>query len=318
MRISRLLLLCTQLLIPAFAMRAASLRVEGDSRPAEWTICLGDQKLLVYAFDPLKFKPYVKELYTTKGDNVLRDAPHDHLHHHALMYGIKVNGLNFWEELPGMGVQQPVQSPRPEIVKDSDGRTQARIAQLIRWVSPQEAFLPTNAPVALLVERRTLTLSVNEARQEVALHWKSQFEVGPKTNEVTLTGANYHGLGMRFLEELDPVAKHLNAGNIPDLSGSKQDVSQGRWGSVSFDAPGKSATIALYGLPKNPGGEAYYFTMKTPFAYLSATQRLDRDALIYRSGEKFELNYLVVLYPGPKSSRELDERGEEWRARTGI
>lgn len=67
MNICRILLICAQLLVPVFATRAASLRVEPNSRPAEWTIYLGDQKLLVYAFDPLKFKPYVKELYTTKG-----------------------------------------------------------------------------------------------------------------------------------------------------------------------------------------------------------------------------------------------------------
>jgi len=35
------------------------------------------------------------------------------------------------------------------------------------------------------------------------------FEVGIRTNVVTLTGANYHGLGMRFLQELDPLAVHL-------------------------------------------------------------------------------------------------------------
>ena len=57
------------------------------------------------------------------------------------------------------------------------------------------------------------------------------------------------------------------------------------------------------------------FAMKTPFAYLSATQGLDREPLHYRRGETFELNYLLVLYPGPRSARELDERGDEWRSR---
>jgi hypothetical protein len=120
---------------------------------------------------------------------------------------------------------------------------------------------------------------------------------------------------MRFLEELDPLATHVNNGNTPDLTGGKQDVSRGQWGAVSFDAPGKSATIVLYGHPNNPGGDARYFTMKTPFAYLSATQGLDREPLSYQKGEKFELNYLVVLYPGPKLPKELDQRGEEWRSR---
>ena len=42
-----------------------------------------------------QFKPYVRELYSLNGVNLLRDAPADHLHHHGLMYTIRVNDLNF-------------------------------------------------------------------------------------------------------------------------------------------------------------------------------------------------------------------------------
>jgi len=42
---------------------AATLRVEPSARPTDWTIYYGAQKLLVYASAPMKFKPYVKELY---------------------------------------------------------------------------------------------------------------------------------------------------------------------------------------------------------------------------------------------------------------
>ncbi|HEY9174805.1 MAG TPA: DUF6807 family protein, partial [Verrucomicrobiae bacterium] len=103
--------------LAAFTSAASSvfgqpaLSVAVTDKPAEWTVTSGGQKLLVYAFGRERFKPCVRELYTLKGDNLLRDAPHDHLHHHALMYAIRVNGLNFWEEISGSGVEKPVASP---------------------------------------------------------------------------------------------------------------------------------------------------------------------------------------------------------------
>jgi hypothetical protein len=267
---------------------------------------------MVYSAAPQQFKPYVKELYTLKEYNILRDAPADHLHHHALMYGIRVNGLNFWEEISGSGVQKPIRLLKLETGVSTQGLPQVVICQLIHWVSPQEAFLPDTTPVALLVEQRTLTLTVDESQQEVALGWQSDFQVGAKTNQVVLTGANYHGLGMRFQKELDPVAAHLNSGNTPDLSGNKQDVTAGAWGSVSFDLPGKSATVVLFGSTRNTRGDAHFFTMRNPFAYLSATQALDKEPLVYHTGEKFKLSYLVTLYPEKKSPEFIQRRAQAW------
>ena len=68
-------------------------------------------------------------------------------------------------------------------------------------------------------------MTIDESTAEVALHWHSAFQVGSRASEVTLTGTNYHGLGMRFLQALDPLATHLIAGTQPDLSGTKQNVS---------------------------------------------------------------------------------------------
>jgi hypothetical protein len=300
----------------AIAGASSSLQLNPSKEPCAWTISYQRKPLLVYAFDPHQFKPYVKELRTIKGDNILRDAPFDHLHHHALMYAIKVNGINFWEEVSGNGVQKPVQTPEPVLsFADSEGSKlpRAKISQELHWVAPQDAFLPNNAPVALLVEHRTLVLTVNEKQQEVALEWKSQFEVGPVTNTVTLTGANYHGLGMRFLQELDPLAVHSLAGTRPDLANNQQGISAAPWATVSFSAPSQPATIALAGHPTNARGDATYFSMLTPFAYLSATQALDKEPLIYYSGDKWELNYLILLYPEAKPSDTLRQRIESWR-----
>ena len=296
-----------------FTATAAPLSAEATPQTVEWTVSHQGRKLLVYSFAPQKFKPYVKELGTLAGDNILRDAPHDHLHHHALMYAIKVNGINFWEEVSGCGVEKPIQTAAPELGTDAQGRPQAVIRQTLHWLAPQDAFLSDTTAAALLVEQRTLTLTVDEAAREVALHWKSAFKVGAKTNQVTLTGANYHGLGMRFVQEFDPIARHLNSGGAPDLKG-RQDVSRHQCGSVSFDRPGKPATLALFGHPGNPRGDAWFFTMRESFAYLSATQNLDQEPLVYRSGETFELNYLVTVYPELKSSESISRRAQSWQA----
>ena len=204
----------------AGAAGGETLRVEPAAAQIEWTVFHGDKKLLVYRSDPRQFKPYVKELCTIRGDNLLRDAPKDHLHHHGLMYAVRVNGLNFWEEISGSGVEKPIETLRPELGASPAGLPQATIRQTLHWLAPQEAFLPDSPKWALLIERRTLVLTVNEAQDEVALCWKSHFEVGGKTNTVILAGASYFGLGARFLEELDPVAEHFNSEGRPDLTGN--------------------------------------------------------------------------------------------------
>jgi hypothetical protein len=293
---------------------AAELSVAGNgSRPTEWNLEYDGRTVMTYSFDPQKFKPFVKALNTLDGYGVLRDSPSDHLHHHALMYGITVNGVNFWEETPGCGVEKVVESPPPVLSRTPEGLPQARVTQLLYWVAPQDAFIPNNNAQSLLIEHRTLVLTLDPGKRETALQWQSVFEVGTKTNQVTLTGANYHGLGMRFLEELDERAVHLAPEGRIELSNSRQDVSPHRWEAVLFDAPAKPATIALFADAANPRGEDYYFAMKTPFAYLSATQNLDREPRVYRRGEHFELNFLVALYPELKTAESLAERGRQWR-----
>jgi hypothetical protein len=157
-------------------------------------------------------------------------------------------------------------------------------------------------------------LTIDPQTHEVAVHWRSVFEVGTKTNVVTLTGANYHGLGMRFNQELDPVAIHFSGDGSPDLSDNKQDVSAHNWTAVSFKDNASPVTLVLYGHPANARGKANFFSMKTPFAYLSATQGLEREPLVCRRGDHFELNYLVCLYPEIKSSQDLDKRYQQWES----
>jgi len=304
------------LLVSGAAERAAAsqtLRVEATAAQVEWTVLQGDKKLLVYRSDPHQFKPYVKELCTIRGDNLLRDAPANHLHHHGLMYAIRINGLNFWEEISGSGVEKAIETSRPELDTSAAGLPQATIRQTLHWLSPQDAFLPDSPQLALLIERRTLVLAVNESKDEVALQWKSQFEVGGKTNTVVLAGSTYFGLGARFLEELDPIAALFNSEGTPDLTGTRQDVTPHDWCAAIFDRPSAPATFAMFGHPANIRGHATFFTMKRPFAYISATQGLDQEALVYHTGDKFQVEYLVTVYPALKSPAFLSARTADWQ-----
>jgi hypothetical protein len=74
-------------------------------------------------------------------------------------------------------------------------------------------------------------------------------------------------------------------------------------------------TVALFNDPANRA-ESKMFSMLKGFAYLSATQGLDKAPLIYHSGETFELSYLLVVHPGLLSPAALEQRGQSRFART--
>ena len=294
-------------LVAAVCRAQSPWRLNAGVATNAWIVSHAGQPLLRYVFNPRQNKPYVAEFSAPGGRNILRDAPWDHLHHHGLMYAMVVNGLNFWEEVSGHGVERVIETTATE------SGSAVRLRQVIHWVAPQDAFLADTTPAALLVERRTLILTVDTAARESALEWKAEFEVGQKTNTVRLTGGTYHGLGLRFLQSLDALAQHSYAGRKPDLANSRQEVSLARWASVAFAAPDDPATVVLAPRPANTRGDGAFFSMLTPFAYLSATQRLDKEPLEYRQGDKFALHYLVLLYPEIKTTEAIEARVQRWR-----
>ncbi len=303
------------LVTPATVVGASSPLTVEQPTPYQWVVKSGAQTLCAYTFAPEQIKPYVRELAPLGGENILRDSPFDHKHHHGLMFAIKVNGVNFWEETPGCGHEKPVGPPRLEVGRSRDGHPQAFLHHRIDWVAGADAKLENAESAALLSEDRTLTVTLDESIGEVALHWLSRFKVGRSVPEVELGGTNYHGLGIRFRQDLDPLATHLIAGNHPDVAGTKLDVTPGTWGAVSFDVPGKPATVAIFGSPRNPGGETRFFSMKRPFAYLSATPGLDRKPITFKTNDTFTFEYVVATYSEVKPAGFLASRGEFWTAR---
>ena len=269
-------------------------------------------KLLVYAFATNQFKPYVRELYTLRGENVTRDAPPDHLHHHGLMYAVYVNGVNFWEEKGAPGFEKHVELPLHTARIDANGVPMADFTEMIYWVAPTNKASLDTLSAALLIEQRILTVTIDEKNQEVALRWDSEFQVGPNAGKVTLDGPNYDGLGLRLPESFNHVAKFQNSANQPYAGQNTQNVIPARWTSVSGVIDGHDVALVMFGRPDNAWGDAVFFTMLDPFAYLSATQGLDKKPLEYSAGDKFSLSYLLTVYSENKPPEFIRQRCKLW------
>lgn len=296
----------------AWAAEAGPLTVLPRLDRGEVEVRYKDQRLLVYACGPGLFKPYVKELAPLGGPNILLDAPPDHLHHHGLMYAITVNGHNFWEEAKAPGRQIPAGPPQHSVGLGSDGRPQAVLVHRLYWVPHTNAAAPDPRPVALLIEQRTLSLSVDEPNQEVALEWRGDFEPGPAASKVTLSGADYHGLGVRFIRAWDHTATHLNSEQLPYPTRGKHDVLEARWAAVTHRWDGHQATLAVLTRPGEMRGPSRFFSMLDGFCYLSATQGLDQAPLTYQAGDRFGVRYLVLVYPKIQSHEFLQKRYQAW------
>lgn len=315
------------LLHQRFATKAAEAPGDAQSVPAmailsrpeagELEIRHRNRRVLLYAFKTDQFKPYVRELYTIEGASVLRDAPADHLHHHGLMYAIRVNGHNFWEETGEPGHERSVELTPGKASRSPEGLPQASFSHLIHWIAHKDRALADTAAVALLIERRAITVTVDEANQEVVLQWQSDFEVGRGAGgRAVLTGSNYNGLGMRLPQSFDRVAGFQNSDNLRYNPANQQTVLAAKWSAVSGVVEGGNIMAALFAQPETTRGATKFFTMLEPFAYLAVTQSLNEAPMEYSTGDKFSVKYLLAVYPSVKNPEFLQQRYAAW-ARAG-
>ncbi len=284
--------------------------VQGEPGLLEWRF--KGRKLLTYAFGSNQFKPYVRELFTLAGDNILRDSPTDHSHHHGLMYAVHVNDVNFWEEIDHPGHQRHLSLVDQSTGRNARGLPQAQFTELIHWVPPGDQDRPDTAPAALLVERRTLTLTVDEAQEAVGLTWHAEFEVGHRTPGVRLHGSDYNGLGLRLPAAWDRVAAHVNSEGRSARNGGRPASMPARWSAVSSSPSNRAPQVLVFADPRGHAGTNAFFTMTEPFTYLAATQSLDSAPLDYRSGDRFTLDYLVLACSSTRTPAEIEQRYQRW------
>lgn len=265
----------------------------------------GQQNLLCYRYEDVPFKPYVQQLYSPGGINVLRDAPHDHLHHHALMYAVAVDGVNFWEEqnAPGRQLHKRFSDMRIDINGDS---TKAGFTEQLDWINPRSREL-------LLRENRTFKVCQLDDIKATLLIWQTSLGVPPGKKSMSLTGSHYFGLGMRFLESMDTGGEFLNAaGQAGDIVRGSERLTRANWCAYIAEADGKPVTITMFGHPENLRHPTHWFTMTMPFAYLAATLNLHKEPLEVTSDKPLVLQYAVAVWDGRIDKSKIDQVYRLW------
>lgn len=274
------------------------------------TIHTGSAPLLRYRYGDVPFKPYVKELFTPGGINVLLDSPADHVHHHGLMFACDVNGVDFWGETAG---QVPLGKQGHERFRDvgvvgPQGCRWACFAETVHWGS-------SRGNESSLLEQRTITAGRIEKPAATFLTWNCELAAAGGKKSVLLSGSHYHGLGMRFIRSMDADGEFRNPDNDPGVVfRGEERLLRSRWCAYTAKADGKLVTVAMFDHPDNPRHPATWFTMAKPFAYLSATMRLHEEPLKVLAGKPLVLCYGVTLWDGRPETAQIDELYNLWVA----
>jgi len=269
------------------------------------SVYTGDSVLMRYHYRDVPFKPCVQQLFSPRGVNVLRDAPADHLHHHALMFAVAVDGVNFWEEQQAPGRQVHLSLAEVKIGKRNDV-PDAGFTEQLNWLNPRSQEL-------LLKESRTIEICQLDEFKATLLNWQSTLAVPSGKESVTLTGSHYFGLGMRFMKSMDTGGQFRNAeGKAGDVVRGDERLVQARWCSYSAEANGKPVTVAMFGHPDNLRHPTLWFTMTKPFAYLSATLNLHREPLKVTSDKPLVLRYAAAVWDNRVENEQIENVYNWW------
>lgn len=285
----------------AFAQNPFQITINDDTISVD----SADRSLFRYQYEQVPFKPCVRELFTPAGVNILRDAPPDHLHHHALMFAVAVDGVNFWEEStePGCQVHRSIAEVRIDKV---EGLPRAGFRERIDWINPRNKEL-------LLQEHRTITIQTVPGQSVTLLNWYSVLEPPAGEKTATLTGARYHGLGMRFVQSMDTGGDFFSSDyKEGKVFRDKERLVRSRWCAYSAKADGKPVTVAMFDCPGNPRHPATWFTMTRPFAYLSAALNLHEQPLKIEQHKPLKLRYGVALWDGQVKKDKIEKLYRLW------
>ncbi len=303
---ARLFAFCCVLLLVLGSQRSASaqaLTAVKDERAIR--ITAAGRPVLEYLLQPSPRKPYVANYWTPAGVQVLRDSPADHKHHHALMFAIGAEGVDFWGETRGCGLQaaREVDGPRTYMIA---GMPQAEFRQRLDWLA--------DGGQPLLTEQRTLRVVLGKNLPTRLLIWQSRLEAGPGRAAVKLWGRDYFGLGVRFVSSMDQQARMVFPAGAPQETSKGHLLSQACWGACVGPVEGHMITLALFDHPRNPRQPGRFFSMTKPFAYLSATLGLGQTPLELPAGRPLELRYGVAIWDGEAEVAQIEAFYQRWLA----
>lgn len=269
------------------------------------SVLRGEQPLMRYRHTDVPMKPYVDQLFTPAGVQVLRDSPSDHKHHHALMFALAADGVDFWAEFPQSGLQK-----QRDIFKLVDETTSAGVlrsgfvAQL-DWTGP-------GSDKTILRERREVCALDKVDSGATLIEWQTRLEAPPGKDKVTLTGEHYFGLGMRFLKSMDGGRFFYADDKAGEIVRGDERLTPTKWCAYTSKADGKPVTVAVFDYPKNIRFPAKMFTMMTPFPYLAATENVWKQPIVVEANKPLDLRYAVAVWDGEVGKTTVEKTYQSW------
>jgi hypothetical protein len=288
-------------LATAAEQTAADLRVAKNGTAV--SVFDGGRLVLHYREANVPMKPYVDQVFSPRGVQVLRDSPHDHQHHHGLMFATTVDGVDFWGEV-GQGYGK-------EIVTVHDGIEKGGFGELLEWIGP-------TSKKPLLIELRAIHVFKAPDLGAMLIEWRSRLGTPPGKDAAVLTGAHYVGLGMRFVQSMDSGGRFFNADDKPgEIVRGDERVTPVKWCAYTAKAEGKPVTVAIFDHPKNFRHPATMFTMSTPFAYLSATCNVWKEPITIKASKPLDLRYGVAVWDGAADKKTVEKLYQRWLKLSG-
>jgi hypothetical protein len=263
----------------------------------------GDQLLAEYRYADVRFKPYIKQLFSPQQVNVLLDSPYDHKHHHGLMFAIAVNGVGFWAEEADNGRQ--VHRSFKTRAAGRDGMDGVAMVENLDWVDTG------NGVVAR--EERTLEASAAQDIDATLLTWRTKLSAADKDKPLALKGDHYYGLGMRFVRAMDKGGRFIFPEGVTFgvLVRGDEHVTPANWCAYTARTEGKDVTAAMFDCPSNPR-PAHWFTMTKGFAYMSATLNLWKEPMTLEPGKSLDLCYGVAVWDGKIEPEKIVRLYQRW------
>jgi len=93
---------------------------------------------------------------------------------------------------------------------------------------------------------------------------------------------------------------------------TEKAASRADWCAYTAPVDNKPVTVAMFDHPENARHPASWFTMKTPFAYLSATLNLAKEPMTLTAGKPLRLRYGVALWDGKIEAGQIGRAYQTW------
>lgn len=271
-----------------------------DFTPGDVVFRLGDSVAGVYRFAD-EFKPHIHPLRTPRGHTLTSASPHDHKHHKALMYALRAEDVNFWEEVATPPGEVPGVERHVTFADVVSRGPEVGFAETLHWAARDgsRASFDETRRVSCRHEPTLRAFVWSWSTRLVALRdlhlVQSQWSHGLPDG----TKVNYHGLGVRLRRDFGGMTRnhelHLDGAVHREKFQSQMGArprSVAFIGSIDETWPVERAGVR-FEQPAGQDNTLYVMEDYIPFMGLGPT---NRAPLRLAAGGVIEESYTVTVF----------------------